>query len=127
MARYRTLFISDVHLGTRNCQAEALCDFLDNHDAETLYLVGDIVDFWRIKRGAFWTEAQQDKVNLQWMNKITGLLEKRSVGHFISEADLTAAHERAQKCFLPDNWDRLIALRTKYDPGRLFHSFPGID
>jgi len=72
MKRYRTLFISDVHFGTRNCQAEALCDFLDTHDAETLYLVGDIVDFWRIKRGAFWTEAQSAAMHRLLMKERAG-------------------------------------------------------
>lgn len=57
MPQYRTLFISDVHLGTRNCQADMLVDFLGRHDAETIYLVGDIVDFWRIQQGAVWPEA----------------------------------------------------------------------
>lgn len=60
MATYRTLFISDVHLGTRSCQAERLLDFLKEHDAETIYLVGDIVDFWRIRRGAIWPQSHND-------------------------------------------------------------------
>ncbi len=60
MTRYRTLFLSDVHLGTRACQAEALVRFLEEVDADTIYLVGDIVDFWRIKRGAIWTPAQNE-------------------------------------------------------------------
>ncbi|MGF1650260.1 MAG: UDP-2,3-diacylglucosamine diphosphatase [Hyphomicrobiaceae bacterium] len=60
MAHYRTLFISDVHLGTRGCQAELLINFLDEHDADTIYLVGDILDFWRIKRGAIWPQAHND-------------------------------------------------------------------
>lgn len=57
---YRTLFISDVHLGTRNSQAELLLDFLKYTEAETIYLVGDIVDFWRIKRGAIWPQTHND-------------------------------------------------------------------
>jgi UDP-2,3-diacylglucosamine pyrophosphatase LpxH len=60
MATYRTLFISDVHLGTRSSQADALLDFLKHHDAETIYLIGDIVDFWRIRRGAIWPQAHND-------------------------------------------------------------------
>ncbi|MEL6297893.1 MAG: UDP-2,3-diacylglucosamine diphosphatase [Pseudomonadota bacterium] len=60
MATYRTMFLSDVHLGTRGCQAQMLIDFLDEHEAETIYLVGDIVDFWRIKRGAIWPQAHND-------------------------------------------------------------------
>jgi UDP-2,3-diacylglucosamine pyrophosphatase LpxH len=60
MRTYRTLFISDVHLGTRTCQAEQLLKFLKETEAETIYLVGDIVDFWRIKRGAIWPQAHND-------------------------------------------------------------------
>ncbi|MEL6623803.1 MAG: UDP-2,3-diacylglucosamine diphosphatase [Pseudomonadota bacterium] len=60
MAKYRSLFISDVHLGTRGCQAPMLLDFLREHDADTIYLVGDIVDFWRIKRGAIWPQSHND-------------------------------------------------------------------
>ncbi|MEM1371427.1 MAG: UDP-2,3-diacylglucosamine diphosphatase [Pseudomonadota bacterium] len=60
MKTYRTLFISDVHLGTRNCQADLLLDFLNEHNAETIYLVGDIVDFWRIRRGAVWAQSHNE-------------------------------------------------------------------
>ena len=60
MATYKTLFVSDIHLGTRACQAEALLDFLKNNEAETLYLVGDVLDFWRIKRGAVWLQSHND-------------------------------------------------------------------
>jgi UDP-2,3-diacylglucosamine pyrophosphatase LpxH len=56
----RALFISDVHLGTRGCQAELLLDFLRCHDAETIYLVGDIVDGWRLKRTWFWPQSHND-------------------------------------------------------------------
>lgn len=60
MATFRALFISDVHLGTRSCQAGLLLDFLKHNDAETIYLVGDIVDFWRIRRGAVWPQTHND-------------------------------------------------------------------
>lgn len=60
MTTYRTMFISDVHLGTRACQAQMLIDFLREHEAKTIYLVGDIVDFWRIKRGVVWPQAHND-------------------------------------------------------------------
>ena len=59
-AAFRALFISDIHLGTRACQAEALLAFLRRHDAETIYLVGDIVDFWRVRRGAVWPQSHND-------------------------------------------------------------------
>ena len=58
--RYRALFISDIHLGTKACQAEAFLDFLRCHDAPKIYLVGDIVDFWRIRRGIYWPQAHND-------------------------------------------------------------------
>jgi UDP-2,3-diacylglucosamine pyrophosphatase LpxH len=57
---FRTLFISDVHLGTRASQADMLLDFLKYNEAETIYLVGDILDFWRIKRGAIWPQTHND-------------------------------------------------------------------
>jgi UDP-2,3-diacylglucosamine pyrophosphatase LpxH len=60
--RYRSLFLSDVHLGTRGCQAEMLMDFLRWHDAETIFLVGDIVDAWRLKSSWYWPQAHNDVV-----------------------------------------------------------------
>lgn len=69
MPHHRTLFISDVHLGTRGCQAEMLVDFLKENDADTIYLVGDIIDFWRIKRGAIWPQAHNNVVQLL-LNKV---------------------------------------------------------
>ena len=59
---YRTIFISDVHLGTKGCQAELLLDFLKHCDADTIYLVGDIVDGWRLKKTWFWPQAHNDVV-----------------------------------------------------------------
>ena len=48
---YRTIWISDVHLGSRGCQAERLLEFLRQHPCERLYLVGDIIDVWALRRG----------------------------------------------------------------------------
>ncbi|NJM35344.1 MAG: UDP-2,3-diacylglucosamine diphosphatase [Rhodomicrobium sp.] len=56
----RTLFISDIHLGTRACQADAFLDFLRVHEAATIYLVGDIIDFWKVRRGAVWLQSHND-------------------------------------------------------------------
>ena len=55
---HRTIFISDVHLGTRGCKAELLADFLAHNSCGTLYLVGDIVDGWQLKRRWYWSDAQ---------------------------------------------------------------------
>jgi UDP-2,3-diacylglucosamine pyrophosphatase LpxH len=59
---FRTLFVSDVHLGARGCQAERLLDFLRYHDADTIYLIGDIVDGWQLKSGWYWPQAHNDVV-----------------------------------------------------------------
>src|SRR5258708_37924292 len=61
-ARHRTIFLSDIHLGTRGCQAELLLDFLKRNESEHLYLVGDIVDGWRLKRWWYWPQAHNDGV-----------------------------------------------------------------
>ena len=58
--QYRTLFISDIHLGARACQAEAFLDFIRHNDADTIYLVGDIVDFWSLKRSPLWLQSHND-------------------------------------------------------------------
>jgi UDP-2,3-diacylglucosamine pyrophosphatase LpxH len=60
--RYRTIWLSDIHLGTRGCKAEFLLDFLRETESETLYLVGDIVDGWRLKRSWYWPQAHNDVV-----------------------------------------------------------------
>jgi len=56
------MFLSDVHLGTRGCRAELLLDFLRWHDADTIYLVGDIVDGWQLKHGWHWPQSHNDVV-----------------------------------------------------------------
>jgi UDP-2,3-diacylglucosamine pyrophosphatase LpxH len=65
---YRTIWISDVHLGSRACKASSLLDFLHHHIAETLYLVGDIVDGWNWGPSWHWSPAQQAVVDevVQW-------------------------------------------------------------
>ena len=60
--RYRTIWISDVHLGTKGCNAEMLIDFLDRTDSEVMYLVGDIIDGWRLKKRFYWPSAHNDIV-----------------------------------------------------------------
>jgi len=60
--RFRTLFISDVHLGARGCQADKLLDFLRCHEADTIYLVGDIVDGWQLRSAWFWPQSHNDVV-----------------------------------------------------------------
>ncbi len=60
--KVRSIFLSDIHLGTRGCQAERLIEFLREHESQYLYLIGDIIDFWAMKRSIQWTPAQNTVV-----------------------------------------------------------------
>lgn len=60
--RYRSVWISDVHLGTRGSQAGALLGFLKSFECETLYVVGDLIDLWAMKRGLYWTQEHSDVI-----------------------------------------------------------------
>jgi UDP-2,3-diacylglucosamine pyrophosphatase LpxH len=60
--RVRALFLSDIHLGTRGCQADKLLEFLRHYDADLIYLVGDIVDGWQLKSGWYWPQHHNDVV-----------------------------------------------------------------
>ncbi|WP_243404184.1 UDP-2,3-diacylglucosamine diphosphatase [Zavarzinia aquatilis] len=56
------MFISDIHLGTRGCQADILLDFLKHTESDHLYLVGDIIDGWRLRRSWFWAQSHNDVI-----------------------------------------------------------------
>ena len=58
--RVRACFLSDIHLGFRGCRAEYLLDSLDSVECDTLYLVGDIVDLWSLKRSVYWPKAHHE-------------------------------------------------------------------
>lgn len=62
MPALRAIFLSDIHLGTRGCQAERLLDFLRHHEADQLFLLGDIVDFWAMSRSIHWRPAHNTVV-----------------------------------------------------------------
>ena len=125
--RYRALFISDVHLGTRTAQAEALLDFLRHHDAEKIYLVGDIVDFWRVRRGAYWPQTHNDVLQklLRLVRKGTRIIfipgnHDESIRDFCGmhfggiEIQLTAVHQTsAGKRYLVMHGDEFdVVMRT---------------
>jgi len=59
---YRAIFLSDIHLGTRGCQADKLLSFLKQHSCDRLYLVGDIVDGWRMKSQLYWPQSHSDVI-----------------------------------------------------------------
>lgn len=60
--KYRTLFVSDLHLGLGACQADLFLDFFKSVEAEKIYLVGDIIDFWRIRKKPQWYQSHNDVV-----------------------------------------------------------------
>ncbi len=94
----RTVWISDLHLGTPGCQAKALLDFLRDVECETLYLVGDIIDGWQLRRSWFWPQAHNDVVQK--------LLRK--------------ARKGTRVVFIPGNHDEFA---RKY----VMHNFGGVD
>ena len=60
--KYRAAFISDLHLGTRGCNAEAVLRFLRETDCETLYIVGDLIDVWSLRRSRYWPQSHNDVI-----------------------------------------------------------------
>lgn len=94
----RTVWISDIHLGTPGCQAHALLDFLRDTHCETLYLVGDIIDGWQLRRSWYWPQTHNDVVQ-----KI-----------------LRKARKGTRVVFVPGNHDEFA---RKY----LQHNFGGVD
>ena len=60
--KYRTIFVSDIHLGTKFSQADLFLDFMKHHEAENLYMVGDIIDGWALKRKFRWRQSHSDVV-----------------------------------------------------------------
>lgn len=61
--KVRSIFVSDIHLGTRHCQADLLIDFLAAHDCDRIYLIGDIIDGWRLEKNWYWPDAHEDVVD----------------------------------------------------------------
>jgi UDP-2,3-diacylglucosamine pyrophosphatase LpxH len=96
--RYRSIWISDIHLGTRGCKAEFLLDFLKHTESQYLYLVGDILDFWRMRKSWYWAQTHNDVIQK--------LLRK--------------ARKGTKVIFVPGNHDELF--REFVD-----HQFGGID
>jgi len=60
--KYKSVFISDIHLGSKGCKADELCDFLKHTDCDNLFLVGDIIDGWRLKRKFFWRQSHTNVI-----------------------------------------------------------------
>jgi UDP-2,3-diacylglucosamine pyrophosphatase LpxH len=96
--KFRTVWISDVHLGTSGCNAAMLLDFLRSIECETLYLVGDIIDGWRLRKGWYWPDAHNEVI--------------RRI--------LKMAHRGTRVVYIPGNHDEMLRDYTGM-------SFGGID
>lgn len=90
---YRSIFISDIHLATRGCSSEELCIFLKNNTCDNLFLVGDIVDGWRIKKKWYWPQSHTNVI--------------RRI--------LTASKRDTQVYYIPGNHDEDIRKFLSYD------------
>ena len=78
MPAVRSVFISDVHLGTRACQAGRLLEFLREYPSDHLYLIGDIIDFWAMNRSIQWSGTQNTVVQKVLRRARHGCLRPRS-------------------------------------------------
>ncbi len=72
MACYRTIWLSDTHLGYRGCKAEHLLQFLQTTECDTLYLVGDIIDFWNMKKNLYWPQTHNAVVRTLLNKALSG-------------------------------------------------------
>lgn len=94
MAHYRSIWISDVHLGTLGCKADLLLNFLKDNESDNLYLVGDIIDFWRLKSKVYWPQAHNDVVQK--------LLRKARKGTRV--VYIPGNHDEIMRDFAPTNF-----------------------
>ena len=74
---------------------------------------------------SFWMDDKEDEQNIAWMKRSQEILAPLSAGHFISEADLDASPDRSQRSFSKASWQQIQAVKAKYDPAGVFHSYPG--
>jgi UDP-2,3-diacylglucosamine pyrophosphatase LpxH len=83
---YRAIWISDIHLGTRGCKAEFLLDFLRATDSDRLYLVGDIIDGWQLRKSWYWAQTHNDVI----------------------QKVLRKARKGTEVCYAPGNHDEML-------------------
>lgn len=74
---------------------------------------------------SFWMDENEDEQNIAWMRRTQEILAPLSVGHFVSEADLEASPTRSERSFSQANWQKIQAVKDKYDPDGVFHTFLG--
>jgi len=101
MRRIRTIFLSDIHLGTRACQAERLLSFLRVHEAEHVYLLGDIIDFWSLRRGIYWPPLH---------NTFVQKMLKRA-RHQVNVVFVPGNHDEALRDYVGNNFGDIRVVR----------------
>lgn len=106
--RYRAIFISDVHLGTRGCRADLLLDFLKHTESDYLYLVGDIIDGWRMKRSWYWCQTHNDVVQK--------ILRKARKGTRV--VYIPGNHDENFRDFAKHRFGRVAILNEAFHTGR---------
>lgn len=74
---------------------------------------------------AMWEDAADDAANVRWLPSVMTDLEPLPIGHYVAEADLSAAASWAERSFARSNWDRLQQLRREVDPEQIFPSYLG--
>jgi len=99
--RVRSLFLSDIHLGTRACRAGQLLSFIRDYDAEYIFLVGDIIDFWAMSRGVYWP-AQHNTV----VQKIL-----RKARHQTRVILIPGNHDEALRDYVGSSFGNIILAR----------------
>lgn len=127
MEYYRTIWISDIHLGANSCKADNLCSFLKNFECDTLYLVGDIIDGWKLERKWNWPQEHSNVIRRIFTKAKRGtkiiyiignhdefirswLTETLSIGHieFANSADYTDLQNRKWLITHGDLFDQVI-------------------
>ncbi len=97
---YRSIWISDFHLGTRGCQSELLLEFIKHTQSEKLYLVGDIIDGWALKNTWYWPQSHNDVVQ-----KIL-----RKARHGAEVFYISGNHDEVMRGFVPVNFGGVSIL-----------------
>ena len=101
---YRAIWISDVHLGTSGCKAELLLDFLRVSESEKIFLVGDIIDGWRLKKKWYWPQAHNDVIQK--------LLRKARKG--VKVVFVPGNHDEAARKYIGVNFGDIIIKKEAH-------------
>lgn len=103
--QYRSIFVSDVHLGTKDCQAKALLNFLKENESEYLFLVGDIIDGWALKRKMHWPQEHSDVIQ-----KILRKARKQTKVYYI-----VGNHDEFIRSFIPITMGDNLIIKNEHN------------